>query len=91
MTDEQEGHDLRIFKERYLAACEAAGHKTGNAFTLIVTVRKLIARAEKAENALDGLLERYVGLVNCGDCGFWDPEKEPCVIAAREVLARDAK
>lgn len=37
--------------------------------------------------ALNGLLERYTGLVNCGDCGFWDPEKEENVIAARSALA----
>jgi hypothetical protein len=37
--------------------------------------------------ALQGLLDRYTGLVNCGDCGFWDPEKEGEVIAARSALA----
>jgi hypothetical protein len=38
--------------------------------------------------ALARLLERYVGLVNCGDCGNWDPEIEPVVIAARSAMAR---
>ena len=36
--------------------------------------------------ALDDLLDRYSGLVNCGDCGHWDPEKEDDVIAARKAL-----
>lgn len=38
--------------------------------------------------ALKGVLERYAGLVNCGDCGFWDIESEPEVIAARKAIAR---
>lgn len=41
--------------------------------------------------ALANLLDRYVGLVNCGDCGFWNPETEPEVIAARAALARPAR
>jgi hypothetical protein len=38
--------------------------------------------------ALEILLERYVGLVNCGDCGNWNPEQEEEVISARAVLAK---
>jgi hypothetical protein len=45
---------------------------------------------ERLRTALDGLLERYTGLVNCGDCGFWDPEKEDEVINARRALAETA-
>jgi hypothetical protein len=37
--------------------------------------------------ALVGLLDRYVGLVESGDAGFWDAEKEQCVINARDALA----
>lgn len=37
--------------------------------------------------ALTKLLDRYVELVNCGDCGNWDPEEEPEVIAARAAIA----
>lgn len=40
------------------------------------------------EQALKGLLEEYVQLVNCGDCGSWDPEKVATVRVARAVLAR---
>lgn len=36
--------------------------------------------------ALEGLLDHYVQLVNSGDAGNWDPEKEPVVIAARHAL-----
>jgi hypothetical protein len=47
---------------------------------------KEIGKRLELEAALAALLDRYVGLVNCGDCGFWDPEKEPEVIAARAAL-----
>jgi hypothetical protein len=36
--------------------------------------------------ALKGITDRYVGLVNCGDCGNWDPESEPQVVAARAAM-----
>lgn len=32
------------------------------------------------------LLEHYVGIVNSGDCGFWNPEEETVVIEARKAL-----
>ena len=37
--------------------------------------------------ALNDILTHYTELVNCGDCGHWDPEKEGPVIAARAALA----
>ena len=39
-------------------------------------------------NALQGLLDRYLELVNSGDAGNWNPEKEPQVIAARVALGK---
>ncbi len=42
-------------------------------------------------SSLRGLLELYTDLVNCGDCGNWDPEREDQVIAARAALADIAK
>lgn len=47
-----------------------------------------VMEIERLRFALEGLLDRYTGLVNCGDCGFWDPETEREVIDAREALAR---
>lgn len=48
---------------------------------------EIAARAPALAEALDKLLDRYTSLVNCGDCGVWDPEKEDEVIAARAALA----
>ena len=39
------------------------------------------------KEALEGLLNRYVGLVNSGDAGFWNPEEEDEVKAARAALS----
>lgn len=38
--------------------------------------------------ALREITERYVDLVNSGDCGFWEPEDEKPVKAARAALAK---
>jgi hypothetical protein len=37
-------------------------------------------------SALTDLLNRYVTLIDSGDCGFWNPEEESVVIAARAAL-----
>lgn len=44
------------------------------------------AKLQLLEPATKALLARYVGLVNSGDCGSWDPEKETVVINARKAL-----
>ena len=38
--------------------------------------------------ALELILNRYVGLAESGDCGFWNPEDEPEVKACRAALAK---
>lgn len=38
-------------------------------------------------DGLDGMTEHYVRLAGCGDCGHWNPENEPEVIAARKLVA----
>lgn len=40
-----------------------------------------------AHDALKALLERYTNLINSGDAGHWDPEREQVVIDARAALA----
>lgn len=37
--------------------------------------------------ALSGLVDHYVEMVNSGDCGFWDPETDDEIIAARAALS----
>lgn len=53
--------------------------------------RDALSAAQQEITALRGaaevLLNRYVGLVNSGDAGFWNPENEPEVQAVRAALA----
>lgn len=44
--------------------------------------------ASELHEALSALLKHYVTLIQSGDCGFWDPEKEDQVRAARAALAK---
>lgn len=53
-------------------------------------IRLKLAVHDELFLALRATLERYVALAESGDCGFWDPEKEPHVIASRAVLAKVA-
>lgn len=48
----------------------------------------LIHAAPDMAAALKALLDHYVALAECGDCGWWDQEKEQQVIAARAALAK---
>lgn len=50
-------------------------------------VERLTDENARLRAALVGLLDRYCDLVNCGDCGYWDPEKEEPVKAARAALS----
>lgn len=59
-----------------LAALDAAGY---------VVVQRGAHDALVA--ALDTFVSEYVELVNSGDAGFWEPEDEPKVKAARSALA----
>ena len=38
--------------------------------------------------ALKDITEMYVDLINSGDCGSWDPEKDKEVMAARKSLSK---
>lgn len=50
-------------------------------------LQRQLAAFPKLLAALKGLLENHLQLVNCGDCGSWDPETEAEVIAARAAIA----
>lgn len=47
----------------------------------------LIAAAPQLYEALKKMTARYVELVNSGDAGYWNPELDDQVIAARAALA----
>jgi len=38
-------------------------------------------------DCLEDMTNHYAELANSGDCGFWDPEKESEVVAARKMIA----
>lgn len=48
----------------------------------------LIAAAPELLAALMKFTEDYVEMVNSGDCGFWEPENEDKVKAARAAIAK---
>lgn len=50
------------------------------------TVARLEAERDRLREALTSMLNHYVRLAGSGDCGFWDPEEEAEVIAARAAL-----
>lgn len=48
----------------------------------------LFTAAPDLLEALERLLESYTDLVNSGDCGFWNPEEEEIIIAARAAISK---
>lgn len=48
----------------------------------------LIAAAPDLYEALTGVVDLYVELVNSGDAGFWDPEDVSAIVAARAALRK---
>lgn len=48
----------------------------------------LVEEVERLREALTTFVDEYVEMVNSGDCGFWDPEKEDKVVAARKALEK---
>lgn len=49
---------------------------------------RLISASPEILEALQGMVKKYTELVESGDAGFWDAEKEPEVIAARAAIAK---
>lgn len=49
--------------------------------------RSADALIAKLTEALEQMIEHYTSLVNCGDCGNWDPEEEDAVKTARAALS----
>lgn len=65
-----------------------------------ITARQRLAQLRRAREArlreehaallssLEDLLAHYVGLVNSGDAGIWNPENEAIVIRSRALIHR---
>jgi hypothetical protein len=49
-------------------------------------------RIKRLEEALEGTVKWIVDLADSGDAGFWNPEEQSVIIAARAALqAKEAK
>jgi chromosome segregation ATPase len=51
----------------------------------------LIDRIKRLEEALEGTVKWIVRLADSGDAGFWNPEDQSVIIAARDALKKEAK
>ena len=47
---------------------------------------KLIAAAPELLKALVFLKQEYEQLVDCGDCGYWNPRQDNCIVLAKEAI-----
>ena len=48
-------------------------------------------RIKRLEEAIEGTIKWIVDLANSGDSGFWNPEEQSVIIAARAALNKEAK
>lgn len=46
-------------------------------------------RIKRLEEALEGTVKWIVRLADSGDAGFWNPEEQSVIIAARAALKKD--
>lgn len=77
----------------YVATCsERDAHLIAEAGTVAnetgLTPQQLADQRAELLEALRQIVTRYVELVNSGDCGSWNPEKELEVVDARAAIAR---
>jgi hypothetical protein len=76
------------------AVATMLGGKLGESHRKVIQreVPKLLTRIKRLEEALEGSLKWIVDLANSGDAGFWNPEEQSVIIAARKALqAKEAK
>lgn len=74
--------ELQFISESELAP----GHEDAPKLDPASVFRSQKARIAELETALTETLNEYVRLADSGDCGFWNPEEEDHVIAARAAL-----
>ena len=66
----------------------AASHRD----ELLKENRQLKERIKRLEEALEGTVKWIVHLADSGDAGFWNPEEQSVIIAARAALqTKEAK
>ena len=75
-----------------IADCKVVGAITRLSNQKPAADAALIVRAVNAHDdlvaALRALVDKYAELVNGGDCGFWNPENEDEMKAARTAIAK---
>lgn len=49
---------------------------------------EFLADVERLRDAAEAHLEAYLNMVNSGDCGNWNPEEDPHVVALRAALSK---
>ena len=55
-------------------------------------IRELQERIKRLEEALEGTIKCFVDLADSGDAGFWNPDEQSVIIAARAALeSKEAK
>ena len=48
-------------------------------------------RIKRLEEALEGTVKCFVDLADSGDAGFWNPDEQSVIIAARAALKKEDK
>lgn len=76
-------NDLATLLKQQTENLERVTSALGTSISIIECLKNTIKIKDEAHKQL---LERYLELVNCGDCGNWNPEKEQEVIESRRVL-----
>lgn len=81
-------HDPVLMREKANKRFGDWKAKNDTRISLDKRFRHKAACFDELRDALESLLSRYTGRVNCGDCGNWDPETEAEVISARTALSK---
>ena len=78
--------------ERELNAANAEiEEKRKDVVWLATEKAKLENYVMRLEEALEGTVKWIVHLADSGDAGFWNPEEQSVIIAARAALKKEAK
>ena len=60
--------------------------------TIVKELNRMAKRIKRLEEALEGTIKCFVDLADSGDAGFWNPDEQSVIIAARAALeAKEAK